>query len=145
MQPKDTFATLLWTILGLVEAVAEQNSHRVFKWREFEQIEKMRGRKMWQGEMWGGVKWLCALVAMSCNSVPDIATIQSAYEREASAGSSFHDNGLQVMQAKCQTDGGRDKFLCEVTFISKGDAERPYFDIVSMARAGEGWEISSGL
>jgi predicted PolB exonuclease-like 3'-5' exonuclease len=101
---------------------------------------------MWQGEMWRGVKWLCALVAMSCNSVPDIATIQTAYEREASAGSTFHDNALQVLQAKCQNDGGIDKFLCEVTFISKGDpAERFSFDIVAVARAGAGWELKSGL
>lgn len=89
-----------------------------------------------------GVKWLCALVAMSCNSVPDIATIQTAYEREASAGS--HDKGLQVLQAKCHDDG-TDKFLCEIAFISKGDSERPYFDIVAIARAGEGWELKSGL
>jgi hypothetical protein len=94
--------------------------------------------------MWQGVNWLCALVAMSCNSVPDIATIQSAYEREASAGSPLHDNGLQVLQAKCHDDG-TDKFPCEVTFISKGDPERPYFDIVAVARAGEGWELKSGL
>jgi hypothetical protein len=91
--------------------------------------------------MWQGVNWLCALVAMSCNLVPDIATIQSAYEREASAGSTLHDNGLRVLQAKCHDDG-TDKFLCEVTFISKGDPERPYFDIVAV---GEGWELKSGL
>ncbi len=94
--------------------------------------------------MWQGVNWLCALVAMSCNSVPDIATIQTAYEREASAGSTLHDNGLQVLQAKCHDDG-TGKFLCEVTFISKGDPERPYFDIVAVARAGDGWELESGL
>jgi hypothetical protein len=94
--------------------------------------------------MWQGAKWLCALVAMSCNSVPDIAAIQNAYEREASAGSTFHDNGLQVLQAKCHGDG-TDKFLCEVTFISNGDAERPYFDVVTVARAGARWEINSGL
>jgi hypothetical protein len=91
-----------------------------------------------------GVQLLCKLVAMSCNSVPDIAAIQTAYEREASAGSAFHDNGLQVLQANCHDDG-IDKFLCEVTFISKGDPERPYFDIVTVARAGEGWELQSGL
>jgi hypothetical protein len=91
-----------------------------------------------------GVTWMCALVAMSCNSVPDIAAIQTAYEREASAGSELHDSGLQVLQAKCH-DGGADKFLCEVTFISKGDPERPYFDIVTVARAGDGWELKGGL
>jgi hypothetical protein len=91
-----------------------------------------------------GVQLLCTLVAMSCNSLPDIAAIQTAYEREAPAGSAFHDNGLQVLQANCHDDG-TDKFLCEVTFISKGDPERPYFDIVTVARAGEGWELQSGL
>jgi hypothetical protein len=49
----------------------------------------------------------------------------SAYEREASAASTLHDNGLQVLQAK-RHDDGTDKFLCEVTFISKGEPERPY-------------------
>jgi hypothetical protein len=91
-----------------------------------------------------GVTWLCALVAMSCNSAPDIAALQTAYERETTAGSPLHDIGLQVLQAKCQGDG-TDKFLCEVTFISKGDPERPYFDVVTVARAGEGWELKSGL
>jgi hypothetical protein len=94
--------------------------------------------------MWQGVNWLCGLVAMSCNSVPDIAAIQTAYEREASAGSTLHDNGLQVMEAKCHDDG-TDKFLCEVTFISRGDPERPYFDIVAVTRAAGGWELKSGL
>jgi hypothetical protein len=93
---------------------------------------------MWQG------KWLCALVAMYCNSPPDIAGIQTAYEREASASSTFHDKSLQVQQAKCQGDG-TDKFTCELTFILKGDPERSYFDIVSVARAGGGWELKSGL
>jgi hypothetical protein len=81
---------------------------------------------------------------MSCNSAPDIAAIQAAYEREASPGSVFHDNSLQVLQAKCRDDG-TDKFLCEITFISKGDPERPYFDFVSVARASNGWELKSGL
>ncbi|SRR5579871_1507803 len=94
--------------------------------------------------MWQGDKWLCALVAMSCNSAPDVAALQTAYERESAAGGPFHDSRLQVLQAKCHEDGA-DKFLCEVTFISKGDPERPYFDIAGVARAGEGWELKSGL
>jgi len=82
---------------------------------------------------------------MSCNAVPDIAVIQTAYEREASAGSTLHDKGLQVLQTKCH-DNSTDKFLCEVTFISKGDpTERLYFDIVAVARAGNDWELKSGL
>jgi hypothetical protein len=94
--------------------------------------------------MWQGVKWLCALVAMSCSSTPDIAAIQTAYEREASAGSVLHDLGLQVLEANCH-DNGTGTFLCEVTFISKGDPERPYFDIITLARTGGGWELKSGL
>jgi hypothetical protein len=38
---------------------------------------------MWQE--WQG--WICALVALSCSGAPDVATIQTAYECEASAGS----------------------------------------------------------
>ena len=99
--------------------------------------------------MWQVAGWLCALVAMSCKPVPDIAVIQSAYEREASAGSTLHDKGLQVLQAKCHdgsTGTNAGGFLCEVTFVSKGDPEeRLYFDIVAVARAGDGWELRSGL
>jgi hypothetical protein len=51
--------------------------------------------------MWQVVGWICALAAVPCKPVPDIAVIQSAYEREASAGSALHDKGLQVLQAKC--------------------------------------------
>ena len=95
--------------------------------------------------MWQVAGWLCAMVAMSCEPVPDIAIIQSAYEREASVGSTLHDKGLQVLQAKCH-DSGADGFLCEVTFTSKGDpSEHLYFDIVAVARAGDGWELKSGL
>jgi hypothetical protein len=90
------------------------------------------------------VKWLCALVAMSCNPTPDIAAIQTAYERAASADSALHDNSLQVLQAKCHGDDA-EKFLCEITFISKGDRERPYFDIVAVDWAGDAWELKSGL
>jgi hypothetical protein len=94
--------------------------------------------------MWQGVKWVCALIAMSCNAAPDIAAIQTAYEREAPAGSALHQKGLQVLQAKCRDDGA-DKFLCEVMFILKGDPERPYFDVATVAQAGEAWELKSGL
>jgi hypothetical protein len=103
-----------------------------------ETVGAMGGRQMWLG------KWLCALVAMSCNSIPDIAAIQSAYELEAFASSTLHDKGLQILKAKCHDDG-TDTFSCELTFISKGDPERPYFDIVSVVRAGEGWVLKSGL
>jgi hypothetical protein len=95
--------------------------------------------------MWQVGGWLCALVAVSCKSIPDIAVIQSAYEREASAGSALHDRGLEVLRAKCH-DNSNESFLCEVTFISKADpAQRLYFDIVAVNRAGEGWVLKSGL
>jgi hypothetical protein len=95
--------------------------------------------------MWQAAGWICALVAMSCDSAPGTALIQTAYEREASAGSKLHDKGLQVLQAKCH-DTSADGFLCEVTFISKGDPnERLYFDIVAVARADDGWILKSGL
>jgi hypothetical protein len=96
--------------------------------------------------MWQVVGWICALAAVPCKPVPDIAVIQSAYEREASRGSALHDQGLQVLQAKCHDTTSTDGFLCEVTFISKSDpAERLYFDIVAVARAGDDWELKSGL
>lgn len=97
--------------------------------------------------MWQVAGWLCALVAISCKPVPDIAVIQAAYEREASAGSTLHDKGLQVLQSKCHdASDSTGQFLCEVTFVSKGDPEeRLYFDIVAVARAGDSWELKSGL
>ena len=99
--------------------------------------------------MWQAVAWICSLVGLACNSVPDVAVIQTAYEREAAAGSKLHDKDLQVLTTKCH-DNSDGPFLCEVTFISnkdpnKGD-ERLYFDIVAVARtAGGGWELRSGL
>jgi len=120
--------------------------------------------------MWQGAKWVCALAAMSCNAEPDLAAIQTAYEREAAAGSALHDKGLQVLQAQCHRNDstanngttkngtnnngtnnngnanyGTDIFLCEITFISKGDPERPYFDVIDVSRAGDGWELKGGL
>jgi hypothetical protein len=95
--------------------------------------------------MWSAVEWICALVAMSCVAAPGVAVIQTAYEREATTDNKLHDKGLQVLQAKCH-DEGSDKFLCEVTFISTSDpTERLYFDIVAVARDGDGWDLKSGL
>ena len=95
--------------------------------------------------MWQVVGWLCALVATSCDAGPDVAVIQAAYEQEASAGSTLHDKGLQVLQSKCH-DNGADAYLCEVTFISRVDPEeRLYFDIVALAHATRGWQLKSGL
>jgi hypothetical protein len=101
-----------------------------------------RGREQ---EMWQTVGWMCALVGMSCTALPDISVIQSAYEREAASGSKLHDKDLQVLQSKCHDDG-TDRYLCEVTFISKGDpSQRLFFDIVAVARAADGWQLKSGL
>jgi len=95
--------------------------------------------------MWQSILWACSLVGLPCHSVPDVATIQTVYEREASSGSTLHDKGLRVLEAKCHDDG-TDRFLCEVTFISDNDpAERLYFDIVAVARMADGWELKSGL
>jgi hypothetical protein len=172
---EDTFATLLWNIILIGEDSGwdNLNSRRCDL---NETVGVIRGgNKMWQG-----AKWVCALVAMSCNAEPDLAAIQTAYEREAAAGSALHDKGLQVLQAQCHryegtgnNDGGNnsagnnnggnnnggnngagnnngadnnaDKFLCEITFISKGDPERPYFDVVDVIRASDGWELKGGL
>jgi hypothetical protein len=95
--------------------------------------------------MWQAIGWLCALIALPCSVSPDAAAIQAAYEREASAGSKLHDQGLKVLSAKCH-DNGTNRFLCEVMFISEGDpADRLYFDIVAVARSRELWELTSGL
>ena len=95
--------------------------------------------------MWRSGGWVCALVGMSCGTAPDVAVIQSAYEREASAGSKLHDKDLQVLESKCHDDG-TDRFLCEVTFISRSDpSQRLFFDIVAVAHAADGWELKSGL
>jgi hypothetical protein len=98
--------------------------------------------------MWQAVGWICSLVGLACSSVPNVAVIQTAYEREAAAGSKLHDKDLQVLTAKCH-DNSDGPILCEVTFISnkdpnKGD-ERLYFDIVAVASTTEGWELKSGL
>jgi len=95
--------------------------------------------------MWQAAQWICALVALSCGSTPGAAVIQSAYDRERTADTKLHDDSLQVLQAKCRDDG-TDKYLCDITFISKNDpVERPFFDIVAVARVRDGWELKSGL
>jgi hypothetical protein len=88
---------------------------------------------------------MCSFAALSfCNASPDIATLQTAYEREAASGSTLHDKNLQILKAKCHDAASG--FLCEVMFVSKGDpSERLYFDIVSVARSGSAWELKSGL
>jgi hypothetical protein len=95
--------------------------------------------------MWRAAVWACSLIGLACDPVPNTAVIQTAYDREAGAGSTLHDKELQVLEAKCH-DSSPDRFLCEVTFISKTDpSERLYFDIVAVARNRDGWELKSGL
>jgi hypothetical protein len=91
--------------------------------------------------------WACTLIGLSCDaSTPNMAVIQSAYEREASSGSKLHDKGLRVLKATCDQDGAAGRFLCQVTFLSKDDPnERLYFDVVAVARTENGWALQSGL
>jgi hypothetical protein len=83
---------------------------------------------------------------MSCDAAtPNVALIQSAYEREASNGSKLHDRGLRVLEATCES-GAAGSFLCKVTFLSNDDPnQRLYFDVVAVARTDKGWELRSGL
>jgi hypothetical protein len=98
--------------------------------------------------MWatGFILWACSLVGLSCDcSTPNVAVIQSAYEREASNGSKLHDRGLRVLEATCE-GGAAGGFLCQVTFLSEDDPnQRLYFDVVAVARTDTGWELRSGL
>src|SRR5215470_4611630 len=99
---------------------------------------------MWQAKF---VAWTCSLVTLFCyfDSSPGVATIQTAYEREESAGSTLHDKGLRVLQTQCD-DGKTGRFLCQVVFISRADpTERLYFDVIAVARKSGGWELQSGL
>jgi hypothetical protein len=91
--------------------------------------------------------WACTLIGLSCDaSTPSVALIQSAYEREASSGSTLHDKGLRVLEAKCDDSATAGRFLCQVTFLSNDDPnQRLYFDIVAVARTDTGWELKSGL
>jgi hypothetical protein len=89
--------------------------------------------------------WFCSLAGLLCSAVPDVSIVQTAYEREASSGSSLHDKGLKVLKTKCHDDAGG-RFLCEVMFVSNDDpAERLYFDIIAVARTPDGWTLQSGL
>ena len=86
----------------------------------------------------------CSLVGWLCAAAPDVAIIQAAYAREASTGSSLHDLGLRVLNAKCH--GGDSGYLCEVTFTASSDPNgRLYFDIVALAHSNDAWTLTSGL
>jgi len=95
--------------------------------------------------MWQTIGWICALVGTWCGALPDAAVIQTAYDREAAAGSKLHDKDLQVLESKCHDDR-TSRYLCEVTFVSRVDpSQRLYFDIVAVARQRDGWVLESGL
>ena len=99
--------------------------------------------------MWQAAQWICALVALTCQAMPGVAVIQAAYDAaydsQKAAGDKLHDDSLKVLQADCRDDGTR-QYLCEITFTSRKDpAERPFFDVVTIARVAGGWEIESGL
>ena len=98
--------------------------------------------------MWRRIRvlWACPLAAVSCTvSVPDVTIIQSAYDREASAGTNLHDKGLRVLAVTCDPRTGS-PYLCQITFTSQDDpAQRLYFDIVAVEATPDGWELRSGL
>jgi hypothetical protein len=99
----------------------------------------------WRAAMSHVVGWVCALVGVFCQPVPNIATIQSVYDREASEGSALHDKGLKILRASCHA-AGAGGFLCDVIFTSRDDpAGRLYVDVVEVARRDDGWELKSGL
>ena len=99
---------------------------------------------MWYLKFVALVYWLFGFLPFA-EAVPGLSTIQGAYEREASSQSKLHDPGLKVLESKCHAGAGG-PFLCEVKFVSVTDpSERLYFDIVTVARTAEGWELKSGL
>jgi hypothetical protein len=88
---------------------------------------------------------ICSLIGLWCDAAPDVSVVQTAYEREASSGSSLHEKDLKVLTTKCH-DGAGGRFLCEVMFVSTTDpTRRLYFDVVAVARTSDGWTLQSGL
>ena len=88
---------------------------------------------------------ICSLIGLLCDAAPDVSVVQTAYERETSAGSSLHDKDLKVLTTKCH-DGAGGRFLCEVMFVSTTDpTQRLYFDVIAVARTNDGWALQSGL
>jgi hypothetical protein len=98
--------------------------------------------------MWQSLVWACSFLGLSCASLPKVAKIQSAYDREEAAGSTLHSKDLKVLQAKCHDNPGG-PFLCEVTFTAASASQDPdqrlYFDVVAVARTSDGWVLKSGL
>jgi hypothetical protein len=89
--------------------------------------------------------WVCAMTGVSCESTPNAAIIQTAYEQQAPSSGVRHDKGLRIVDASCNS-GENGRFLCQVSFVSEDDPEkRLYFDIVSAAHTDKGWTLTSGL
>ena len=89
--------------------------------------------------------WVCSITGLSCDSTPNAATIQAAYERAAPESGVRHDKDLRIIQATCD-HGVNGRFLCQVSFISQEDPDqRLYFDIVSATHTDQGWTLTSGL
>jgi hypothetical protein len=87
------------------------------------------------------------IVADGCSDIaePNLAVLQSAYDRESTQANSRHDPNLQLTNAKCD-DGTSGRFLCQVAFLSRSDpSERLYFDVVAIARQNDAWVLQSGL
>ena len=93
------------------------------------------------------VLWMCPLFGLSCGvaPTPNVAIIQSAYEREEASGSALHDKGLKVLEASCDPPAAG-RYLCQITFMSKNDPkQRLYYDVIAIAQADAAWQLKSGL
>ena len=99
--------------------------------------------------MWltGFFLWVCPLFGLSCGTPPalNVATIQSAYDREQATGSPLHDKSLKVLEASCDPPKAG-LYLCQITFMSKVDSDqRLYYDVVAVAWNDRQWQLKSGL
>ena len=89
--------------------------------------------------------WACTMAGLPCETTPNAAIIQAAYERAAPDSGVRHDKGLRIVEATCD-HGVNGRFLCQVSFVSEADSDqRLYFDIVSAAQTDQGWTLTSGL
>lgn len=99
---------------------------------------------MWLGSF---LLWVCPLFGLSCGAppTPDVAIIQSAYDREEASGSRLHDKGLKVLEASCDPPRAG-LYLCQISFMSKTDpGQRLYYDVVAVAQSDRQWQLKSGL
>ena len=95
-----------------------------------------------------GISAAAVLMVNSANALPDLNSIQTAYERELARGTRKHDPGLHVRAAECNPVAlaGPETFVCSIKFTTTKDRdERLYLDIVQVAREQTGWSLKSGL